>query len=117
VLRIAEFEARKRRRGKFMDRRIERQNAVFYDRSSSEIPIDLPSPTFVGDHRVLRVEHARGGNPGRACPMQVYLDQIPLPTPFNLDLLPSPKQIAGIEVYSGPLRCRRSSTAIIADVA
>lgn len=43
-----------------------------------------------------------GGNPQMgACPMQVYLDQVPLPTPFNLDLLPPPRDIAGIEVYAG----------------
>ena len=43
-----------------------------------------------------------GGNPSMgACPMQVYLDQVPLPTPFNLDLLPTPKDLYGIEVYSG----------------
>lgn len=35
------------------------------------------------------------------CPMQVLLDGIVLPKGFNLDLLPPPKQIAGIEVYSG----------------
>lgn len=35
------------------------------------------------------------------CPMQVLLDGIILPRYFNLDLLPPPKQIAGIEVYSG----------------
>jgi len=43
-----------------------------------------------------------GGNPQQgACPMQVYLDEVPLETPFNLDLLPPPKDIYGIEVYSG----------------
>jgi hypothetical protein len=43
-----------------------------------------------------------GGNPSvGACPMQVYLDQVQLPTPFNLDLLPTPKDLAGIEVYAG----------------
>ncbi len=35
------------------------------------------------------------------CAMQVFLDGIVLPKNFNLDLLPPPKQIAGIEVYSG----------------
>lgn len=35
------------------------------------------------------------------CPMQVILDGIILPQYFNLDLLPPPKQVAGIEVYSG----------------
>ncbi|MBC8089397.1 MAG: TonB-dependent receptor [Phycisphaerae bacterium] len=36
------------------------------------------------------------------CPMQVMLDGILLPSYFNLDLLPPPKQISGIEVYNGP---------------
>lgn len=38
---------------------------------------------------------------GARCAMQVLLDGIILPQNFNLDLLPPPKQIAGIEVYSG----------------
>lgn len=37
----------------------------------------------------------------QSCAMQVILDGIILPRNFNLDLLPPPKQIAGIEVYSG----------------
>jgi hypothetical protein len=41
------------------------------------------------------------------CPMQVYVDGVPLAgsrqnSPFDLNLLPSPKEIMGIEVYSGP---------------
>ncbi len=36
------------------------------------------------------------------CPMQVMLDGAPLPTGFPMELLPSPKEVAGIEVYSGP---------------
>ena len=35
-------------------------------------------------------------------PMQVYVDGVAMPTPFNLDELPSPKNLAGIEIYSGP---------------
>lgn len=42
------------------------------------------------------------GDGAGACPMQVLLDGIVLPRNFNLDLLPSPKQISGIEVYTGP---------------
>lgn len=42
-----------------------------------------------------------GGDGAGACPMQVMLDGIVLPRFFNLDLLPPPKQLAGIEVYSG----------------
>ena len=42
-----------------------------------------------------------GGASG-ACPMQVLLDGIVLPQNFNLELLPPPKQVSGIEVYTGP---------------
>ncbi len=42
-----------------------------------------------------------GGDGSGANSLQVILDGIVLPRFFNLDLLPSPKQIAGIEVYSG----------------
>jgi hypothetical protein len=38
----------------------------------------------------------------QGCPMQVYIDGVPMPTPFSLDLLPSPRNLAGIELYSGP---------------
>ena len=48
------------------------------------------------------ISRREGANPMvGACPMAVFLDQIPLPTPFNLDLLPPPKDLAGIEVYPG----------------
>jgi hypothetical protein len=36
-----------------------------------------------------------------ACFMTVYVDNVPMPAPFNLDLLPSPREMAGIEVYAG----------------
>jgi hypothetical protein len=43
-----------------------------------------------------------GGNPQTgACTMQIVLDRVPLPQPFNLDLLPAPKDLFGIEVYAG----------------
>ena len=42
-----------------------------------------------------------GNQQQQFCPMQVLLDGIILPRYFNLDLLPPPKQIAGIEVYAG----------------
>jgi hypothetical protein len=38
----------------------------------------------------------------QGCPMQVYIDGVPMPTPFSLDLLPSPRNLAGVELYSGP---------------
>ncbi|MEO7457337.1 MAG: TonB-dependent receptor [Gemmatimonadaceae bacterium] len=36
------------------------------------------------------------------CPMEVYVDGLQMATPFNLDNLPAPSSIAGIEMYSGP---------------
>ena len=36
-----------------------------------------------------------------ACFMTVYIDNVPMPSPFNLDLLPSPREMMGIEVYAG----------------
>jgi hypothetical protein len=36
-----------------------------------------------------------------ACFMTVFVDNVPMPAPFNLDLLPSPREMAGIEVYAG----------------
>jgi hypothetical protein len=35
------------------------------------------------------------------CFMTVIIDNVPMPAPFNLDLLPSPRDMAGIEVYAG----------------
>jgi len=41
------------------------------------------------------------------CPVQLYLDGVALAgsgpnEPFDLNLLPSPKEIMSIEIYSGP---------------
>lgn len=35
------------------------------------------------------------------CPLTVFVDDVQLPTPTNLDDLPPPHDIAGIEIYSG----------------
>jgi hypothetical protein len=37
-----------------------------------------------------------------ACPVQVVVDNIMMPSQFDVELLPRPKEIAGIEVYGGP---------------
>jgi hypothetical protein len=44
---------------------------------------------------------ATSGGGGGYCAMTVFVDDIRMPTPFNLDLLPSPRNLAGIEVYRG----------------
>jgi hypothetical protein len=44
------------------------------------------------------------------CFMDIYVDDVHLPKPINLDILPPPGAIAGIEVYASvssiPLRFR-----------
>jgi hypothetical protein len=54
---------------------------------------------------MIALSRREGGSLGMgqtACPMQILLDGIILPSSFDLQLLPPPKQISGIEVYSGP---------------
>lgn len=64
---------------------------------------ELTNEQFAGAVALSRREGGSfGGSTSGACPMQVILDGIILPGAFNLDLLPSPKQISGIEIYSGP---------------
>jgi hypothetical protein len=51
------------------------------------------------------------GNPGNPqtqvivpvdCYMKIVIDDVPMPAPFDLHLLPPPREIAGIELYTGP---------------
>lgn len=42
------------------------------------------------------------GGAGGYCAMTVLVDDVKMPSPFNLDMLPSPRLLAGIEVYAGP---------------
>jgi hypothetical protein len=37
-----------------------------------------------------------------ACPVQVVVDNIPMPREADVELFPRPREIAGIEVYGGP---------------
>lgn len=37
-----------------------------------------------------------------ACPVQIVVDNVLMPREVDVELLPRPKEIAGIEVYSGP---------------
>lgn len=105
ALRMQEFEQRRRAGvGEFMNQaEIEARNTVFTTelfRKFLGIQVAPSRTSAITEYFALSARE--GGNPTvGACPMQVYLDQVPLPTPFNLDLLPNPKNLAGIEVYSG----------------
>jgi hypothetical protein len=103
--RLRGFEDRKKfGQGEFMDQdEIERKNTVFATELFRKFGTVNVSPSHTtANAEYFALSKREGGNPSLgACPMSVYLDQIPLPTPFNLDLLPSPKELAGIEVYAG----------------
>ncbi|MEO7997381.1 MAG: carboxypeptidase regulatory-like domain-containing protein [Gemmatimonadaceae bacterium] len=103
-LRMLEFEARARAGfGQFM-------NQATIDRRPSLQAMDLlrqfrgievsrnTSGAFAGTFALSKRE---GGAMKGGCPMQVLLDGIVLPRNFDLELLPPPKQLAGIEVYEG----------------
>jgi hypothetical protein len=104
-MRMAEFEGRRKLGvGEFMTQaEIEEHNAAFSTELFRRFKSVNVSPNHAGPVTQYYALSAReGGNPTvGACPMQVYLDQVPLPSPFNLDLLPPPKEIAGIEAYAG----------------
>jgi len=104
-LRMVEFEARKKLgMGQFMDsEEIERRNTVY----ATELMRKFTNMQVAPSHSKSMTEYfalstREGGSISvGACPMTVYIDQVPMPTPFNLDLLPPPKDIGGIEVYGG----------------
>jgi hypothetical protein len=62
----------------------------------------LPSPGGGGSYQQIAVSTRGGGSGGaRNCPMAIVVDDVPMPTPFDLDWLPSPRDLAGVEVYAG----------------
>lgn len=104
-LRMAEFEMRRTQGvGQFITQEdIERRGsnlASDFLRNVRGIELLRNTGTMFGD--MVAISRREGDAMQGGCPMQVVLDGITLPSKFNLDLLPSPKQIAGIEVYSGP---------------
>ncbi len=104
-LRMLEFEQRKKLgMGQFMDAdEIDRRGSVYATelmRKFTNMAVAPSRSKSMTEYFALSNREGGSINMG-ACPMTVYLDQVPMPTPFNLDLLPSPKSIAGIEVYGG----------------
>jgi hypothetical protein len=102
---LSEFEKRRRLGvGEFMTaEQIKIQNPVYPTELFRRFKTVNVSPNRTKATPEYYALSAReGANPSLgACPMQVFLDQMPLPMPFNLDLLPSPREIVGIEVYAG----------------
>lgn len=105
-VRMGDFLARRKAGfGEFMTQeQIEAKNTVFATelfRSFKTIDVSPSRSGVITEWYALSRREGANASLG-ACPMTVYLDNVPLPTPFNLDLLPSPKEIGAIEVYNGP---------------
>ena len=109
-LRMLEFEARRKQGvGWFMtEQQIEQRNlpvSADYLRFAPSISL-APTPNASGNPDLVAISKREGGSfngdGAGACAMQIVIDGVPMPPRFPLELLPTPKEIAGIEVYSGP---------------
>jgi len=105
-LRMAEFMARRKAGfGEFMTQEeIAAKNTVYSTELFRKFQSVNVSPSRMSAMTEwYALSRREGANPSLgACPLAVFLDNVPLPTPFNLDLLPSPRDLGGIEVYAGP---------------
>lgn len=107
-MRMMEFEQRRAQGiGQFITQeQIERRGSMQtadYLRTLSGVDVStLTSTQFQGKIALSKREAGSVlGEGAGACAMQIILDGIVMPRNFNLDLLPPPKQIAGIELYKG----------------
>lgn len=105
TIKMREFQARMRAGvGEFMTQdEIKQRNSVYATELLRKFKSVYVAPSNSGPITQYFALSAReGGNPDvGACTMQIILDRVPLPQPFNLDLLPQPRDIYGIEVYAG----------------
>jgi|GEM_PF-768053 len=108
-LRMTEFDQRRRQgQGQYVTmEEIERRGSLQtsdFMRSFRGVEVSkVTTQQFGGTQVYSRREGGGYTEQGQQnyCTMQVLLDGIVLPRNFDLDLLPPPKQIAGIEVYTG----------------
>lgn len=78
---------------------IRRRNPV----SVADILRTVVSVSVNGEHLAMSRRGATTLRTG-ACPMKIIVDDVELPTPADLELLPPPDALAGVEVYAGPAR-------------
>lgn len=109
-LRMLEFEQRRQQGWGFFltGEQIEKRNlpvAADYLRLAPSISL-APTPNASGIPDLVAISKREGGSifgdGAGACAMQIVIDNVPMPPRFPLELLPTPKEIAGIEVYDGP---------------
>jgi hypothetical protein len=109
TMRMLDFERRRQQgQGQFItqeeiDRRGSIQTSDFLRYMRGVEVSQVTTQAFAGTQVYSRREGGgfTDSQQQQSCAMQVILDGIILPRNFNLDLLPPPKQISGIEVYSG----------------
>lgn len=109
-MRMLEFDQRRRQgQGQFVTQEeIERRGSLQtsdFMRAMRGVEISKVTTRIFGGTQVYSRREGGGyteQGQQNYCAMQVLLDGIVLPRNFDLDLLPPPKQIAGIEVYTGP---------------
>jgi hypothetical protein len=113
--RMTEFESRRKfGRGEFLDEaEINKRNAVYATDLMRRFTSVNVSPNTTKSSGGMPEQYALSrreggtlngnlsGGGGGYCAMTVFVDDVKMPTPFNLDLLPSPRILAGIEVYAG----------------
>lgn len=108
-MKMLEFEERRQRGvGWFLTQeQIERRNlpvSADYLRLAPSVGL-APSHNASGLSELVAISRREGGSflgdGAGACAMQVVIDGVPMPPRFPLELLPTPKDIAGIEVYAG----------------
>ncbi len=113
-LRMTEFDARRKSgRGEFMtEAEIRARNSVYstdlmrrfmtvnVSPNNSKGSGGMPEQYALSRRETGSLLGANSGG-GGYCPMLVFVDDVKMPTPFNLDMLPSPRLLSGIEVYNG----------------
>jgi hypothetical protein len=103
--RMAEFEQRRRFGvGEFMTQEeLEKRAALEVRdllRNFKTINV-APSYTKGSMPEYFALSKRGGGGIAGECAMTVVLDGMAMPTPFDLNLLPPPREVSGIEVYNG----------------
>lgn len=96
LTRMSEFEYRRKLGfGTFLTQeQIERRNAI----NLGEVLRGIPSIKVVGRGFSQTAYSTRTSS----CPLQVFVDDVLLPPPADLANIASPRDVAAIEVYSGP---------------
>lgn len=108
-LRMIEFDQRRKQGFGFFitGALIEQRNlpvAADYLRFAPGVSL-APSGQASGNPELVAISKREGGSifgdGAGACAMQVVIDGVPAPPRFPLELLPMPREIAGIEIYNG----------------